>query len=110
MLDERRPVHLPRSLSMLVMVRAVKQRHIPNPNPNPNPNPIDTPTRLSCHKTAPLLPGFASLAVKYLMPTPSPNPVRELKILGEIGGGPIGSFHPLLSFLKHHTNNLHPPW
>src|SRR4029434_5644239 len=38
MLDERRPVHLPRSLSMLVMVRAVKQRHIPNPNPNPNPN------------------------------------------------------------------------
>src|SRR4029434_9109728 len=31
LLDERRPVHLPRSLSMLVMVRAVKQRHIPNP-------------------------------------------------------------------------------
>src|SRR4029434_3796830 len=39
MLDERRPVHLPRSLSMLVMVRAVKQRHIPNPSPTPNPNP-----------------------------------------------------------------------
>src|SRR4029434_7138759 len=47
MLDERRPVHLPRSLSMLVMVRAVKQRHIPNPNPNPNPNPEHTPKNLT---------------------------------------------------------------
>src|SRR4029434_1825100 len=36
MLDKRRPVHFPRSLTMLVMVKAVKQRHIPNPNPNPS--------------------------------------------------------------------------
>src|SRR4029434_1213096 len=42
MLDKRRPVHFPRSLTMLVMVKAVKQRHIPNPNPNPNPNPRQT--------------------------------------------------------------------
>src|SRR4029434_5936533 len=88
MLDERRPVHLPRSLFMLVMVRAVKQRHIPNPNPNPRPypNPIhypkpkpnhhpsDNPTPLSYPNTTPLLPGVASLAVKYLIPTPTPNP------------------------------------
>src|SRR4029434_9587628 len=33
MLDKRRPVHFPRSLTMLVMVKAVKQRHIPNPRP-----------------------------------------------------------------------------
>ena len=39
MLDKRRPVHFPRSLTMLVMVKAVKQRHIPNPNPNPTPPP-----------------------------------------------------------------------
>src|SRR4029434_3623766 len=57
------------TLTMLVMVKAVKQRHIPNPNPNPNPS--DNPTPLSYPKTTPLLPGFASLAVKYLIPTPN---------------------------------------
>src|SRR4029434_8451594 len=70
MLDERRPVHLPRSLSMLVMVRAVKQRHIPNPNPNPNPNP------------KPNLSPKPNLYLSHFNPkpnlSPKPNPRQKL--------------------------------
>src|SRR4029434_1978339 len=57
----------------LNLTRTLPQSH-PLPKPKPNHHPSDNPTPLSYPKTTPLLPGFASLAVKYLIPTPNPNP------------------------------------
>src|SRR4029434_6133938 len=97
MLDKRRPVHFPRSLTMLVMVKAVKQRHIANPNTNPSP--VHFPRSLT------MLVMVKAVKQRHI-PNPNPNPrlwemeitfkalrpsVRELETLGEIGGGPIAS-------------------
>src|SRR4029434_5318273 len=64
MLDKRRPVHFPRSLTMLVMVKAVKQRHIPKSNPCSKPN-----LNLTHVLNLPLDPNL----------TPKPNPGPYLK-------------------------------
>src|SRR4029434_9306220 len=60
MLDERRPVLLPRSLSMLVMVRAVKQRHIPNTARAPGLSTLSetrgsAPPQVNTHPLCPFL-------------------------------------------------------
>ena len=107
MLDERRPVHLPRSLSMLVMVRAVKQRHIPNPARAPGLSTLSetrgsAPPQVNTHPLCPFLLSWTrglSGGERQCQTWQGGCPASP-------GGAPLSSLNPVMLPMDHLVDRL----